>query len=113
MFDFYYRIKRLHFKWWFHTNIVKRLHRVVFTPELWNLDDTMTNFILPRLKLFKASLHGHPCNLTETEWNGILDKMIDAFTLMNKNDRDFTSAEQVVINQGLELFAKYYQDLWD
>jgi hypothetical protein len=47
--------------------------------DTWSMDYTLGLIILPMLKQLKASKHGHPSNLTEAQWNGILDKMIWSF----------------------------------
>lgn len=99
-------------KWWFYNSVVRRFHRQFVSVELWNLDYTIANFILPRLKAFKVNLHGYPSELTFEEWQAILDKMVLAFDLVNKQEED-TEEQQETINEGLTLFAKYYQHLWD
>ena len=45
-------------------------------------------------------------------WNKAIQKMIDAFELM-KYDNVLSDAEQAVVTEGLELFCKYYRNLWD
>lgn len=106
--------------------------------ELWDLDNTITKFILPRLKAFRAVkdkgvpsmidtlTHSEQDKLTETEqkeyynklelqWDDILDQMIQSFQLMH-DDKWKTIKEykqhQKQINQGMKLFAKYFQCLW-
>ena len=105
--------------------------------ELWNLDITLTELILPRLKAFKEmDRMGYPViegidpqdekKTTET-WEGILDDMIKGFeahlqlakdsTYDGDEDFDYVSQreEQLdkVIDKGLLLFAKHYKSLWD
>jgi hypothetical protein len=84
--------------------------------ETWNLDNTITMFVLPRLKAFSETLHGYPYSLTEKKWEKILKKMILAFELMAEGDNfgeEDYKKRQIDINKGLKLFAKYYQGLWD
>ena len=47
--------------------------------DTWNMDTTLAHIILPMLKQLKATKHGYPSQLTEAEWNDILDKMIFSF----------------------------------
>lgn len=47
--------------------------------DVWSMDSTLAHIILPMLKLLKEKQHGHPSELTEAEWNDILDEMIWAF----------------------------------
>jgi hypothetical protein len=46
------------------------------------------------------------------EWNNIIQKMIDAFELM-KYVHTPSPDENKNIEQGLDLFRKYYRNLWD
>lgn len=73
---------------------------------------------------------GHPYNLTEEEWNEIIDEMIYHIKYMNEEtvieelERDAPdnwSASHKTVgeilekhkNQFFELFSKYFYDLWD
>lgn len=80
--------------------------------DTWNLDYYIAKFILPRLKLFKKVTIGFPCDLKSiNEWYDILDKMIAAFKILSTDEIN-TQDEQKIVNEGLDLFRKYYQDLW-
>ena len=102
--------------------------------ELWNLDGTLTDYILPRITAFrKMERHGYPVfeplgeedKVSEEEWKAIekrnmlqwendLRSIELAFSLMSKSEH-FERSEQANedIKIGLELFAKHYQHLWD
>ena len=148
--NIYYTIKN---------SIVWRYQKIRFgysKKELWSLDHTITDFVLPRLKAFR---HGESNNVTEggpagcpmldgydadkmgdvesdamyQEWLDILDKMIQAFEYhklgmrdveissgiwLEKNEeykkyREEEKRREKVIEEGLALFGKYYQALWD
>ena len=58
---------------------LKSKGKYIKSGELWDLDYTFADFILPRLKAFKKNTISVPAQLSETEWNDILDKMIIAF----------------------------------
>lgn len=80
--------------------------------ELWGLDYTIAKFVCPRLKAFKKICDSYPSNLSSfKEWQETLDKMILAFELLYE-DRLYSDEEQIKINEGLKLFAEYYQYLW-
>lgn len=84
-----------------------------FDPsECWNLDVTFAEFIWPRLVKFKEDVHTHPGSLESMEeWHKILDKMIKTFKIMaNSIDNDDYDRDEV--EEGLQLFAKYYLSLW-
>lgn len=94
---------------------------MVNESELWNLDFTITNFALPRLRAFKRMKRfGYPANLSnQEEWEVILDKMIFSFT---EHKKEFISkkmtTEEIMnyedkITEGFELFGKYLRSLWD
>ena len=96
--------------------------------ELWNLDVTLTEFILPRLKAFKKMerntfppCHASPPNADpkneealQAEWEKVLDKIIAAFEI----HRQSTTTEgwekrQESMQKGFQLFAEHYTQLWD
>ena len=110
--------------------------------ELWSLDATLTDYILPRIKAFrKMKRPGYPAGLIDVsasdgvgdgwdgwavvesnqeerevaEWENILHDIENAFQLLKKGDcsHDRTNAQHEVITKGLGLFAKYYEHLWD
>lgn len=51
------------------------------------------------------------------EWNEILDKMIFAFAEIIHDDamfeEDYGAATDIKIQEGLDLFAKHFRNLWD
>jgi|TARA_B110000196_G_C20651717_1_gene433320 hypothetical protein len=92
--------------------------------DTWSMDQTLAPIILPMLVQLKATQHGHPANLTEKEWDDILDEMIWAFEQKcrddwmrdydyNKWDSDGATAHQKRMTNGFKLFGKYYENLWD
>ena len=83
--------------------------------EVWNTDNTLAKLITPRLLAFKAlEKHGGPPELKDMrEWNNAIQKMIDAFELMKYVHSHSAEEEEATIKQGLELFCKHYQYLWD
>lgn len=97
-----------------------------FFEECWNLEMTLAALILPRLIHFRDNHCGTPgCvfeydergNILNEEegyqkWEEILDKMIWAFYLYIKEE-DCNEENNKQIDEGLELFAKYFRTLWD
>src|SRR5574343_104314 len=57
-----------------------------FSPdECWNLDSTLANFLLPRLKYFRKKTFGFPSSLKTIEkWKATLDDMIWTFEEISK-----------------------------
>lgn len=97
--------------------IKQRMNRGFDDSEAWNLDSTIARFIIPRLKVLKINTHGYPSNLTEKTWDEILDKILLAFELdlADKCDSDVSKMTEndAKIQEGLDLFAKYFRHLWD
>jgi hypothetical protein len=80
--------------------------------DTWGLDCTLAALIAPRLRRFKELNNGHPCDLTETEWDEHLDAMIRAFDLAGRDLFERTDDERRAVKHGLRLFAKWYGHLW-
>ena len=83
--------------------------------DVWNTDNTLAQLIVPRLQAFKAlDKHGCPPDFKEMrDWNNAIQKMIDAFELMKYAGDTNTEDEEQTIEQGLDLFRKYFRSLWD
>ena len=85
-----------------------------YHEDCWSLDITMAWFILPRLICFKKNVLSYPHECTNLkEWQGILDKMIEAFYLILKNPYLWNAAQLKKIEEGLSLFSHFYLNLWD
>lgn len=121
---------------------LKKQDLYVNPKETWSLDIIFARYIIPRLKKFKELSNGYPGDEemdTPEKWDDALDKMIQAFEYVLNYDSfwigdpkyDYFSlsyeegrekaienlrAEDIrrlaVINDGLQLFAKYYMALW-
>ena len=99
--------------------------------DTWSMDHTLAHIIVPMLKQLKATKHGIPSDfviegedweLSEAKWNLVLDKMIWSFEqLVGDNEFSFFEwlkadayyAYNEHIQEGLNLFGKYYRSLWD
>jgi hypothetical protein len=100
--------------------------------DLWDLDYTISKFILRHLKAFrKMKRCGCPALHFSTmeDWNNVLDKMIFAFENDLKDDLDLGRSRFIMqkgkldkkgwnayrkkVEEGLDLFWKYRKFLWD
>lgn len=86
--------------------------------DLWGLDYHLAKLILPRLKAFyNMEKFGHPMEFTEEEWDAALNKMIYSFEMIIEEEENFEEGVDEIdwrkVQEGLELFGKYYCDLWD
>lgn len=87
-------------------------YKLGFNPEeLWNLDQTIADFVLPRLYQFNLNKNGYPypCESMD-EWDAIIDKMILAFQLVKDH---YPMERKSEVDEGLKLFAEYFGALWD
>ena len=83
--------------------------------EIWDTGACLAREITSRLNAFRAyQKHGYPFGMKggEREWNQTIGKMIDAFELL-KCECMFSAEEEKIISDGLELFCKYFRNLWD
>ena len=82
--------------------------------EVWGTYHYLAREIAPRLKAFKAlKKHGCPDDFeSQEDWNNAIQKMIDAFELVGPNKVVY-SDDYPIINEGLDLFRKYFLNLWD
>ena len=115
-----------HLKW-----KIQKIFRGYSDIEMWNLDDTISKWIVPKLKEFKKITQGHPASLdTFEEWQDMLDEMIFGFEWpMNETNwymenvfylADEIKSEKIkefeTLNdraeKGRMLFAEYFNGLW-
>jgi hypothetical protein len=89
----------------------QRIKRGFDDSETWSFDCTIAKFALPRLKRFKEVNNGSPRDMTEEEWNNIIDEMIYSFEFISK-DICGNDLELNKVNKGLKLFSKYLMYLW-
>jgi hypothetical protein len=89
--------------------------------DLWNLDFTLAKVIHPALIKFRSQLHSCPSTLTFDEWKDYLDKMIWSFEQIvndEPDEPDITKDNETYlayhdrIQEGLNLFSKYFRNLW-
>ena len=103
--------------------------------DLWSLDMTLTDYILPRIIAFRRmKRHGYPVsdadvashndtNDEETkaleahamaEWENILFDIEAAFRALKDTEDDARSRQELdPIKRGLALFAEHYEHLWE
>lgn len=84
--------------------------------DLYSLDIPMSKVIASGVRAFrKQGLHSYPSDLTFKEWKKILKKIEKGFDLYYVDDKVTWGSEenQKLFQEALELFCKYYQNLWD
>jgi len=81
--------------------------------DTWSLDIATAEWVLPRLKHLHKNLHGYPDGLTFKKWKGYITKMIFALEKVADTDYYFDKKTDKKIVEGLELYGKYFRNLWD
>jgi hypothetical protein len=89
--------------------------------ELWNLNSTIAEFILPRLYRYRNHHMGYPgCLKSDEEWISILDDMIFAFLWSlecedwpQKLNKTQEKKHWQRFNKGMRVFGKYFMTMWD
>lgn len=96
----------------------QRLERGFDDTETWNLDVTISKFIVPRLKRYKELNNGIPAQFkSKEEWDKILDEMIEGFELYEdkwriNTDQNLTNLDEYKRKRAVKLLGEYYFDLW-
>ena len=78
--------------------IKQRVKRGYADEDVWDMNNWFIETVVPMLKQLKQEKHGYPCDMTEKEWDDILDEMIFNFTEL---DEDTCSMQN-------EYWEKYY-----
>jgi hypothetical protein len=92
----------------------QRKERGFDDTELWSLDITIAEFVLPRLKAFRDKLIStYPGNMSIEGWRDILQSMIDGFEIIAKEDFLVDKKKERKARKAVKLFAEYYFHLWD
>lgn len=104
--------------------------------DKWNINSWFSKTIVDILKAYQKQHMGYPATTTKQEWDNVINEMIKCFTEMTeegcsiKNEYDMsTDTENLkkwvkreneiyeyrnnMKNKGLELFSKYFWELWD
>lgn len=105
---------------------IREISVEIYNYDLWNVDITLAIIIHPILIKYKNGLNSYPSDLeTIDEWKLILDKMIYSFgqLIVEENDepkdykvdgwKDRQKVYWEKVQEGFNLFGKYYMNLWD
>lgn len=98
-------------KWFF-----QRVFRGYDDPGWWDIEISLARWIIPRLKHLREHTHGYPPGVGgEESWDKILGKIILAFELIVEMLGEDTNLPPIrdQIDEGLDLFRKWYFNLWD
>lgn len=100
-------------------NLYQRYKYCAGCCDIFSLDYYLAKKILPTLKRFREEVGSYPCEFNSIEeWYAILDKMIWSFEfIVNGEDIPEWTVEKDLeygkrSQEGLELFGKYFRNLW-
>ena len=82
--------------------------------EVWGTCHILSKLIVPRLRTFKAlDKQGYAPGFKDiADWNRAIQKMIDAFELL-EDTNTLTEEDNKKVEEGLALFCKHFRNLWD
>jgi len=81
--------------------------------EIFNFDKTFSNWLLPRLIIFRKKTLSYPIDLTFKQWTNIIDKIIIGFEIEDKTyTLERTKKEQKKVKKAYKLFRKWKQDFF-
>jgi hypothetical protein len=103
-----------------YTKNAKQLKEWGFSDtETWSLYSPIAQFILPRLIRFREITCCYPAGLTPEKWDFMLGEMIFAFDwALTSDERSVKMTKDEELNTwkryeaGMDLFAKWFRDLW-
>ncbi len=99
----------------------ERVKKMYDASDLYNLDYTIAKQLIPRMVLeLKEKKHGYPNGLTEKEWNDILIQIVwflqevistnETYYELDDDDKMMYAKQ---LEKSTQLFAKYFNHLWD
>ena len=106
--------------------LFKEKEKKINSKELWNLDHTIIEFLVPRLKAFRERTDSYPGDITEEEWDNILDKIItglEAYKAEHDWDDNISKKENMEcakifyadknakFQEAMRLLAKHFKSL--
>lgn len=81
--------------------------------ETYNLDATIVNFCLPRLKVFRKVTKCYPGELTPETWDKVLSEIIEGFELyVAKSWYEYNDEDKEKIKKAFDNFHEWFFDLW-
>ncbi len=91
----------------------QRLFRGYGDPDVWALNYYICKKSIKPLKALRKNVHGSPIGITFKEWKQILDKIIYSMEVFLKEDHVREKEVRDRVQEGFELFGKYFQSLWN
>lgn len=90
----------------------QRAYRGWSDEDTWNLDNYLAKVIKESLQHFRQNLSGCPVNLSEKDWQEMLDDMIYTFDRLQASSFDYVVIDDKRFKNGWKYFQKYFLNLW-
>lgn len=83
--------------------------------DTWDVNTVVAKMMIPLLTDYRNKVHGYPGDIEDIEaWRYLIDVMISAFSIIAEDDVWSRSPEeQRRVDEGLALFAHYFEALWN
>lgn len=87
--------------------------------DVWSIDYYLNEVIPAMVRHLKETTMGRPCGISEKKWDEILEKIASGFeandALFDYYPKDGAGYQDVLkkSKEGMKLFVKYYNNLWD
>ena len=85
--------------------------------DTWNLDGYLAALLADALTYLRDHGHGHPGNITQETWDGILAEMVEGFAAWRDHDTVASVAAEDEayrkLRRSLRLMHRWYGHLWD
>lgn len=92
----------------------QRFRRGYSDSDVWNLGPWLAYMMPLALRELGSKLNGWPGDpMTFEEWEVIIEKIALAFEEAHNASSEFREIDDVVYNEGMDLFKKYLMHLWD
>jgi hypothetical protein len=92
----------------------QKLKKGFCTASIYNFDETIAKTLLPdAFKIFKEKCDHRPGNLTDKEWDFVVDEVIWMLEILaNGKQYEIEDTEGERLKKAQELFGKYLSSFW-
>ena len=90
----------------------ERRERGFDNSELWNLDQKILDFLIPRFKEFTSGAYWFDGNGGQVSGDVVMKDILEGFELMD-SDKETTEEENIKIRKAWRLFEYHFFDLWN
>lgn len=119
------------YRLWNKTNPIRATKRTYFRirhgfwpQDWWNFDSRCAKWVYPRLKFYSEHRNGYPGDVRNEEWDEIVKKIVWSMEFIateklwppegdyDPSPEDFMK-DMEKVQEGLDLFGKWFMAFWD